>query len=66
MSKVDDIERQVRGLSADELDAFRQWFAAFDADVWDRKLEADAKAGELDALAERAREAHASGKSSKF
>jgi hypothetical protein len=66
MSKVNDLERQVQSLSADELAAFRQWFAEFDADAWDRQLEGDVKAGKLDSLAERARQAHASGKSSKF
>lgn len=66
MSKVNDLERQVQSLSADELAAFRQWFAEFDADVWDRQLEADAKSGKLDSLAERARLAHASGKSTKL
>ncbi|MBA3507325.1 MAG: hypothetical protein H0T80_16300 [Betaproteobacteria bacterium] len=66
MSKVTDLERQVKGLSDDELAVFRRWFAEFDAEAWDRQFEADAKAGKLDALAERAREAHAAGKSSKF
>ncbi len=66
MSKVNDLERQVQSLSADELAAFRRWFAEFDADAWDRQLEIDVKAGKLDSLADRARQAHASGKSSKF
>ena len=66
MSKVNDLERQVQSLSADELAAFRQWFAEFDADSWDRQLEIDAKSGKLDSLAKRARHAHASGKSTKF
>ena len=66
MSKVNDLERQIQSLSADELAAFRQWFAEFDADAWDRQLEADVKAGKLDTLAEHARQAHASGKSTKF
>ena len=58
MSKVNDLERQVQGLSVDELAAFRQWFAEFDAEAWDRQVEADVKAGKLDSLAERARQAH--------
>jgi hypothetical protein len=66
MSKVNDLERQVEGLSAEELAAFRQWFAEFDAETWDRQFEADAIAGKLDSLAQRAREAHAAGKSSKL
>ena len=66
MTKVNDLEHQVQGLSADELAAFRRWFAEFDAEAWDRQFEADANAGKLDSLADRAREAHAAGKSSKL
>ncbi len=66
MSKIDDLERQIQALSTTELATFRRWFAGFDAAEWDRQLEADAKAGKLDALGERARQAHASGTSSKL
>ena len=66
MSKINDIERQVQSLSADELASFRRWFAEFDAGVWDRQFEADATSGKLDALGDRARRAHAAGKSSKL
>ena len=65
MDKVNDLERQVQGLSAEELTAFRRWFAEFDGEVWDRQFESDVKAGKLNSLAERARQAHAAGKSSK-
>lgn len=41
MRKVKDLERQIRGLSADELATFRHWFAVFDAEAWDRDFEAD-------------------------
>jgi hypothetical protein len=54
MSKIEQIELAVKELSAEELAAFRAWFSEFDADAWDRQFEADAKAGKLDALAERA------------
>ena len=66
MSKINDIERKVRELDADELAAFRKWFAKFDADAWDHQFESDAKAGKLDPLAKRVRQAHAAGKSSKL
>ncbi len=66
MSKVNDVERQIQGLSADELAVFRRWFAEFDAEAWDRQIEADAKAGKLDGLAERARQAHTAGNPSKL
>ena len=66
MEKVEKIEQEVQELSPDELAQFRQWFAAFDAEAWDRQLEADVKAGKLDALAERALRDHAAGKSTKL
>ena len=66
MSRVNDLERQVEGLSTEELAAFRRWFAEFDAEGWDRQFEADAKSGKLDSLADRARQAHVAGKSTKL
>ena len=63
MSNVEAIEQQIEKLSPDELAAFRRWYAAFDADTWDRQFEADVKAGKLDTLAEKALRAHASGQS---
>ena len=62
MSKVEQIELQVSGLSQQELAQFRAWYFAFDADAWDRQLEQDAASGKLDSLAEEALRAHAAGK----
>jgi hypothetical protein len=56
MSNLQEIESSVSKLSADELAAFRAWFAAFDAEIWDRQFEADVAAGRLDQLADRARQ----------
>ena len=53
MSTVQEIEAAVRQLSREGLGAFRDWFADFDAETWDRQFEADAPAGRLDALAEK-------------
>ena len=63
MSRVEHIEGQVKGLSVDELRAFRDWFRRFDAEVWDDQIEADAKNGRLRSLAERALQDHESGRS---
>jgi hypothetical protein len=63
MGKVKDIENQVKELSSEELAAFREWFAQFDAEAWDRQLETDVKAGKLDSLAERALRDHSAGRS---
>jgi hypothetical protein len=50
----------------EELAAFRNWFTAFDAEVWDRQLEADVAAGKLGDLAARALRDHAAGRSTKL
>jgi hypothetical protein len=42
------------GVNADELRAFRNWFAQFDAKAWDRQIEEDSKNGALNSLADRA------------
>ena len=66
MSNVESIEGQIRELSPAELAALREWFMKFDAQAWDRQFEADAKAGKLDSLAERALRDHAAGRSTKL
>ena len=63
MSRVETIQSQVSEFSAEELAAFREWFAEFDASAWDRQFGADVKAGKLDSLAEKALHDHASGRS---
>jgi hypothetical protein len=64
MDRVEDIERHVRSLNSEELRAFRDWFASFDAEVWDAQIEADAKNGKLRSLAERALRDYESGRTS--
>ena len=54
MSTVHEIEEAIRGLEPQEIAALRDWFAAFDAEIWDRQLEQDVAAGRLDRLAEEA------------
>ncbi|BAS55027.1 MULTISPECIES: hypothetical protein [Leptolyngbya] len=56
MKNLEEIELAVRQLSAEELAAFRIWFAEFDAELWDRQFEEDVAAGKLNHLAERARQ----------
>jgi hypothetical protein len=66
MSKVNDVESQIRELSPEELTAFREWFTKFDADTWDQEFEADVKGGKLDAMAERALRDHNAGRSTRL
>jgi len=63
VSKVERLENEVRALSTEELAAFREWFREFEANAWDREIEADASAGKLDNLADSALRAHRAGKS---
>ncbi len=51
MEKVKAIERAVESLPTLELAEFRQWFAEFDGNAWDRQIELDAASGKLDQLA---------------
>jgi len=66
MSKIEAIEKQIQELSEEDLARFRQWFAEFDAELWDRQLERDVAAGKLDALAVKALEEHSKGKTTKL
>ncbi len=44
----------VTNLSWPELDVFRKWYEKFESELWDRRIEADIKAGKLDKLAQEA------------
>jgi hypothetical protein len=63
MSKIEELERQVQGLSVEELAHFREWFAAYDAETWDREFAADVAAGKLAQAAADALKDHAAGRS---
>lgn len=63
MSRVEQIEQQIAALTEAELTAFREWFAGYEAERWDRQIEEDAASGRLEALAERARSEHQAGRS---
>jgi hypothetical protein len=54
MHAVQEIELAVSRLSLEELARFRDWFDEFEAKVWDRRFEVDAKSGKLDKLADQA------------
>jgi hypothetical protein len=62
MTRLERIEQEVAELSPEELERFRAWFAAFDAEAWDREIERDARSGRLDSLADRALADHAAGR----
>ncbi len=54
LSTIQEIERAISRLPLKDLTRFREWFEEFDAKVWDKQLEADAKAGKLDKAASQA------------
>lgn len=54
MHNLQEIERAVSQLSAEELADFRVWFAEFDAKKWDQQFEEDVATGRLNNLAQRA------------
>jgi hypothetical protein len=54
MTTLEDIEKAVTELPADQLAKFRTWFEEFEARRFDQRIERDAKAGRLDQLAEQA------------
>lgn len=51
---VEDIEKAVSKLPAEELAKFRAWFEQFEASRFDAKIEQDAGDGKLDRFAEQA------------
>lgn len=51
---VQEIETAITKLPTPELAQLAAWFEEFQADQWDRQIEADALAGRLDALGQQA------------
>lgn len=64
--KVEDLERDIRQLSREQLRQFRAWYEQFDSDAWDEQIEHDSKNGRLDDLAKQAIKEHQSGKTRKL
>ena len=63
MSEVEQIESRIKSLSPVDLTELRAWFAEFDAQAWDRQIEADSVAGRLDGLVEESMSEYKAGKS---
>jgi hypothetical protein len=51
---LQELEKTIADLSPEALAKFREWFQEFEAQNWDRQIEADVAAGRLDRLAEKA------------
>ena len=61
MSELETLEQNIERLSMDELKQFREWFADFDARIWDSQIETDSKKGKLDVLVAEALAEHHAG-----
>jgi hypothetical protein len=66
MRSAEEIERDILELPGSEYVKLRDWFHQREAVVWDAQIEADVRAGRLDALAAQARQSHAEGKTTKL
>jgi hypothetical protein len=66
MSKIAQLEQEIKSLTPEELLEFRGWFKEFEAKLWDEEFERDVKAGRLDALAEQAIEDFQAGRFKKL
>ena len=51
---VQELEKAVAQLSAEELHEFAQWFADYHQEEWDKQIAEDSKAGRLDKLIQQA------------
>ena len=51
---LQELETAIAQLPEEQLTAFARWFEEYLADVWDRRIEADIKAGRLDEAGRRA------------
>ena len=63
MGAVEKLELLIKSLSPQELAQFREWFADFDAQIWDRQIQSDTAAGKLDRLIDESMADHRNNKS---
>ncbi len=60
---VEDLQREVTNLPPDDVARLAAWIAEYQAQLWDEQIEADLKAGRLDAIIGEAEEDIAAGRS---
>lgn len=63
MNRLEQLEQQIAALDASEPQALRAWFERYDAELWDRQIESDAKSGKLGRLVHRELRDHQAGRS---
>ena len=62
MSPVEKIEAQIAKLSPKEVARLAKWLVEYDAALWDKQIEQDAKSGRLDKLAAEAKADYRAGR----
>ncbi len=62
MSTVQEIETAIQKLKPQEIHEVADWLQELREELWDKQIEADAKAGRLDKLMEEAREDYRAGR----
>ena len=63
MTSVKEIENAIVNLPRHELMEFAAWFEEHQAQVWDRQIESDSRAGRFKPLIDQAKAEHDAGKS---
>jgi len=62
MSTVQEIESAIQKLKPQEIEAVAEWLQEYREQLWDRQIDADAKAGRLDKLMEEAKQDYQAGR----
>ena len=62
MTKLEEFKEFVSSLDPKDVRKLTEWLDEYNAELWDRQIEADAKAGKFDDLAVRALANHKAGK----
>jgi hypothetical protein len=62
MTKLEKIEQEIAALDPKDVRKLADWLDAYKTELWGRQIEADAKAGKLDQLAEQALADHRAGR----
>jgi hypothetical protein len=62
MSSIEEIRTAIERLPKREFARFRRWFLKYDAEVWDKQIEEDESAGNLDVFKREALREHRAGR----
>jgi hypothetical protein len=62
MTKLEKIEQDIAALEPKDVRKLAEWLDEYKAELWDRQIEADAKSGKLDHMAEKALVDHRAGR----